>query len=192
MDIKPARKQLRFATSSFIAMQSAKNFDDFEMNWSNFLSYIEQVFDKVRIACSTMAKNYASFISPINAQRAGDPLLVYLKQARNAVHHGVQETAKQTPAHMRYEIGAGNMVIENLEIEDGKPIKYSGNLPLETYVIPERIVAVDFDNRGVRYKVPASHLGKDLADNHPLTLATLALDYYSDFLDKVEGELINK
>lgn len=191
MDINPAKKQLRFARRALDDMKASQDLDDAERNWNSFLNHIEQVFEKIKIACSTVCKKYPSFISPINAQRSSDPLLVYLKQARNALHHGIKEVADRDPAHVTQTISGDNVSIDRLVIKQGVVAEYTGNNPIHTYFVPERIVVVDVINRQVHYPVPTHHLGSPIHTLNPIEIGEHGFAYYDNFLSMVEAELIN-
>lgn len=192
MDLNPAKKQLRFAKKFLEDMKLSKDLEDAERNWNGFLNHIEQVFEKVKLACSTTCKKYPSFISPINVQRSNDPLLVYLKQARNTLHHGLKEVSERDSLHFEHVIDGGNMSVEKMTIKDGMVVDYIGNTPMRTYLVPERIIAIDIVNRSIRYPVPINHLGNPIHTSNPIELGEHGLSYYESFLEKVETELIKK
>lgn len=192
MDINPAKKQLRFAKKFLEDMKASRDLEDAERNWNGYLNHIEQVFEKVKKACSTTCKKYPSFISPINAQRNNDPLLVYLKQARNVLHHGLSEAAEKDPTHYEHVVDGGNMAIHRMVIKDSMVVDYDGNTPIRTYLVPEKIIVTDVENRSKRYYVPTNHLGTPINTRDPIELGEHGLAYYERFLEKVETELIKK
>ncbi|MCM7196269.1 hypothetical protein M8Q07_21665 [Enterobacter hormaechei] len=93
MDLVPSRKELNRAKRCIERMRSAASYDEYDEAWSDFLSRIENVFSRIKVAAETH-KKYPSFSSRMNHLRATDSLLVYLKQARNSVHHGIADTSK--------------------------------------------------------------------------------------------------
>lgn len=192
MDINPAKKQLRFAQAFLEEMKTSGDLEDAERCWNGFLNHIEQVFEKVRLACSTVCKKYPSFISPINAQRNNDPLLVYLKQARNTLHHGLAEVSGRDAEHFEHKVYGDKISINRMVIKAGKIVEYDGNRPMHTDFVPEKIIAVDIVNRMIRYPVPTDHLGTPIYTQNPLEIGGHGLAYYQRFLEKVESELISK
>jgi len=76
------------------------DFASFESAWREFLQKIERVWNKTQAAMAGR-KRWAKLESEIAHQRNTDPLLVYLRHARNADEHSIQPIATEWDAKLR-------------------------------------------------------------------------------------------
>lgn len=186
MDLNPASKELKRAKNCFERMISAKSYEEFDEFWGDYLGRIENIFTKINIACSSN-KKFPGFISRANYLRNNDELLVYLKQARNTVHHGIENTSKKIP---------GRLIVE--QADKTKPIKINSFTltPSEfkmssedaflVMFTPEAIEAVACKCRGITYQPPTSHLGKKLISRSPIVISELGISFYEELLTEIE------
>lgn len=72
-------------------MASTTSFSEFEEAWQNCLGRIERAWGSAEKKIRSQ-KGYQQFIKPYNRLRKKDPLLVFLKQARNAETHAISGT----------------------------------------------------------------------------------------------------
>ena len=187
MDLNPAKKELLRAQRCISRMKSAKSYDEYDEAWSDFLSRIENVFNRIKVAAE-YHHQYPSFSSKTNHLRSTDSLLIYLKQARNSAHHGIADTSKFVsggfsinPATPGAAVHIRSLTIDeqgNATIIPGSPIK------LELH--PSTIEAIPCRNRGVTYNPPTSHLGEVLDSKSPVLIAELGMEFYSSYLLEAE------
>lgn len=186
MDFNPAKKELARAKKCINRMKEAKNYEEFEESWGDFLSRVENIFTKISLACSPN-KRFVGFCSKTNQLRRTDEVLIYLKQARNVVHHGIHDTSKLVPRSMIVKAAdktkpslVKKMVIGpsffELESDDDFIIIFN----------QEKIEVIQFVNRGVVYNTPKNHLGKPLISTSPFEIAELGVEFYENFLSSAE------
>jgi len=189
MDFKPAEKELRASKRCFERMQSARSYEEYEESWCDFLNHLEKIFEKLNRACAPVKGKFSSLISRENMLRSTDPLLQYLKQARNADTHSIQDIAQHIPA--RYGVGFNlrqgetSAYIEKMRFENGALMEYKGSHPLILTFTPETVVVKEVENQKRRYPPPKTHLGKQLNTLHPTELAKLGIDFYQKLFEKV-------
>ncbi|MEE9684018.1 hypothetical protein V4841_08365 [Lelliottia amnigena] len=191
MDFTPAEKELRACKRCLDRMISAESYEEYEESWSDFLNRLEKIFEKLDKACFPIRSKFISLISKENMLRGSDPLLQYLKQARNADTHTIQEIAQRVPGS--YAVGfdtthdGKGTYIESLKIVNGSVTEYKGSHPLVVTFTPESVEVKEVVNRQQRYAPPATHLGKPLDTLHPTDLAKLGIEFYQQLFDKVKA-----
>jgi hypothetical protein len=72
-------------------MPEASSFDVFETEWEHYLYRIEKIWERTEKVYKHQ-KSFRQWFAPYKALRKKDSLLLYLKQARNAETHTLQET----------------------------------------------------------------------------------------------------
>ncbi|HDC4360779.1 TPA: hypothetical protein O8L70_002883 [Enterobacter hormaechei] len=193
IDFSPVEKELRACQRCFDRMNASSSYEEYEENWCDFLNRLEKSFEKLRRACAPAMGKFSSLISKENTMMGTDPLLQYLKQARNADTHSIQDIAKRIPAmygiDFDYSQGGRSVFIKNMTIVGGTVTRYEGTHPLKMVFTPESIEVKEVENRKKVYHPPTSHLGKPLNTRHPAELARLGLDFYQKLLDKVKAGL---
>ena len=111
-------------------------------------------------------------------QRKKDPLLRYVHQARNAEEHGIRQITQRQNSEITLEPGA-----EVKLTSDGKSwqatnikggVKFANNIVC--------LVRVQDARFGDWFDPPTSHLGSDLEDVTPLTVASLCLAHMKALL----------
>ncbi|WP_158698618.1 hypothetical protein [Cronobacter dublinensis] len=187
MDFNPARKELNRAFRCIERMKAAQSYDEYDEAWSDFLSRIENVFGRIKIAAEKNSK-YPSFSSKVNHQRSSDDLLVYLKQARNTAHHGIADTSALRPGGISiYPAAPGGMVhIKHMHFDNQGNGTIVPGSPLKVVSHPSTIEAVSCHNRGVRYEPPAKHLDQPILSKSPIVLAELGWKFYQAYLETAE------
>lgn len=90
MNLNPAKKELEAAKKSLFQMQLTDDFEKLEDLWRDVLKRLERCYDKAKDAYHEIPK-FKSWIGNYESLRKKDPLLSYLKQARNADTHSIKE-----------------------------------------------------------------------------------------------------
>jgi hypothetical protein len=164
-------------------MRRARNFDELEDGWRDYLGALEKAWLKAERECQTVRDQFEPWQQPFRAERKSDPLLCYLTHARNADTHTIQDTLNQTAPTVGLGPAYGNSwYIEKLEIRNGQITHYSGDKPLKTTFIPGRLELVTVIDRGVSYQPPTTHRGKPLSKTDPVSVAEVGLAYYEGFI----------
>jgi hypothetical protein len=153
------------------------NFSTFESDWREFLQKLERVWNKTQAAASGLT-GWPKLEAEINKTRNEDPLLSYLRHARNADEHSIQQVAADWDANLRETPVDSTSVRLDWE-------------PWDRPLLPVK-------NRGVIYQPPRKHLGIDFTDKlkkgtaEPIIVADMALHFYRNLLNRVINEVILK
>ncbi|MNP55202.1 hypothetical protein D3C76_1498230 [compost metagenome] len=114
-------------------------------------------------------------------------LLRYLKHARDADNHTIQDLAELQPGYTSIDfVGGGGGYIEYMELDAQKGLVAYRGTPVQQTVVPPQPIAVPVQTCGHWYNPPTSHMGSVVHDLNPLNLAQLGLTFYADFVDQVE------
>lgn len=170
-----ASKELIAAVTFYEKMISNHlgDFAQFDSFWREFLQKLERAWNKAEAAVSDSPRCKRIIDTAIN-RRKTDPLLSYLRHARNADEHSLQEVAKDWDAKLRAEPSADGITLHWDKWD--RPL-----LPVT--------------NRGVVYDPPRLHLGQGLNDKlgkgvaEPIVVADLALHFYRNLLNQLNETL---
>lgn len=190
--LKQPQSELSAASRSIDAMKTATTFEEFESEWREFLTCIEKAWNKTERVCQSQRDRFQPWQGKYQSLRKKDMLLRYLKQARDADNHSIQDIAELKPGYtgLNFADPRGGY-IKNLEIQNGQIVRYEGD-PAVLTIRPPHPVALPVKNSGQWYNPPTSHLGLPVADANPVSLAILGLKFYEDFLMSVEQEFFHK
>ena len=186
--LKAARSELGAARSAIDRMRESGEFESFEHAWKDFLSAIEKVWAKCERECKSIG-SFPSWQARFSHIRRYDPLLRYLKHARNADHHTLQEIVSHEPGHRTLNpLGGGSWYIERLVISGGEVVEYKGDKPMVQRDYPSRVKLLPVVDRGRQYDTPTQHLDSEIPGASPVQVAMLAVQWYEDFLNQVENK----
>ncbi|MDU1919906.1 hypothetical protein [Enterobacter sp.] len=187
MDLNPAKKELMRATRCVSRMKLAKTYDEYDEAWSDYLSRIENVFNRIKVAAEHH-KNYPSFSSKTNHLRSTDSLLIYLKQARNSAHHGITDTSKFVSGGFSINpvTPGGALHIKSLTIDGDGNARIIPGSPMKLELHPSTVEAIPCRNRGMTYNPPTTHLGEVLESKSPILIAELGIEFYNSYLLEAE------
>lgn len=153
------------------------DFANFESDWREFLQKLERVWNKTQAAVNGLP-GWPKLEAEINKLRSEDQLLSYLRHARNADEHSIQQVASDWNANLRATPVDSTSVRLDWE-------------PWDRPLLPVK-------NRGVVYQPPREHLGIDFSEKlksglaEPIVVADMALHFYKNLLDRVLNEVILK
>lgn len=175
-------------------MSGAQSIEDLEDEWKNFLNSIEKVWVKAERSCQHIRNEFQPWQGKFARERKKDALLKYIKHARNSDQHTLAEgmQKKDASSSMYVEGGQGVTHIERLEIRDGKLIEYKGNKPLIIENLPNRVELLRVKDSSKWYNPPRSHKQVKLLWPAPVDVAVLGLEYYRDFINKIETKFFGK
>ena len=159
--------------------------DEFESQWRIFLNAIEKVWQKVEGCCQPMRSSFQPWQGQYHALRKKDMLLRYVKQARDADNHSVQDiTAVQAGSRGFKFANPRGGYIKRMEIRGGEVVHYEGD-PMIVEDHPPQPIAVRVKNHGEWFNPPSMHLGQPVASHHPVLLAELAYRFYVSYVESV-------
>ena len=167
-------------------MMSSLNLEEYEKSWIDFLHYIDRAWNKTTGKYSSLGFN-VKIIENVLILRNTDPLLQYLKQARNCDEHTVNSVVKKIPGHTTIKAGPQGLIINrgvfngNGETEN---LKHEGYLDI--YFQPDQLVICDVINRGILYKAPKNHLDEIIKTQVPHEIAQIGFDFYSGVFTKLQ------
>ncbi|WP_350597952.1 hypothetical protein [Pseudomonas sp. 65/3-MNA-CIBAN-0223] len=184
--LKHSKDNLAAAEQAISSMMQAPSFAHYESEWREYLGHIEKVWIKTERACVSFQAKFQPWQGRFQALRKKDMLLRYLKAARDADNHSIQDLASIQAGYR--SIGFADSTgghIENLTISNGEIVQYSGD-PIVITDVPPRPVALPVKNNGAWYNPPTTHLGKPISTAHPTDLAMMGLAFYNGFILEVE------
>ncbi len=160
-----ATKRLAAAQKKASGLANARNPEEIEELWSEFLTEHTRFFNRLGHAMDSAAERERW--AKLTADRAANPLTAYLMQARNADEHG---RALITTRAGNLSAGAPgeSVAIDNLVIENGviKQVSIRPANPGEQIHIrfsPSEVFPVAVTNRGVTYRIPDTMTVVELA-----------------------------
>lgn len=192
MSLDAAKKELAAAKRALDSMKSATSFDVFEEEWRDLLNCLEKLWNKVERGCQHERNTFQPWQGKFSNLRSKDMLLRYLKQARDADNHSIQEVAEIKSAHrtINFANSTGGY-IEHMEIRNGEVVKYSGD-PIVVTDHPPTVEVIKVKNSGSWCNPPTSHLGIQVQSRHPVVLGELGIKFYESYLNKAEEKFHKK
>ena len=162
--LRQAKQELTLAWEAVHALSKASTLDQAEIFWRQVLNHLEKVWVKAERSCQPFRAKFEPWQQTYHLQRNSDPLLIYLRQARDADNHSIQEVAD---------------VMTLLSGTFGPPVRIRWSEP--------ELVALPVINRGVTYEPPACDVGEGQTTKHPVVLATQGCNFYADYLCAIQG-----
>lgn len=150
--LKHPRAELKAAENALQAMRTAQSFDKFEEEWRSFLNYLEKVWVKAERACQHIQNQFLPWQGEFSRLRKKDMLLRYLKQARDADNHSIQEVVEHKPGIYSFSLpgGPGGVRIDRLRTgPDGRVIEYVGSHRPTIIDEPPQINVVPVKNKAL-------------------------------------------
>lgn len=181
--VSHAQKRLDKARHALVALEASTSLHQAEIAWSDFISAASTIYSKLEQGAKTNGKS-AAWFGRKKKERKDDQLLSYIHHARNSDEHSITDITHQEPGSWGIG-GEGHYVINGWTGPGGKidVTHLSGPPPFFYSADPAiRLVPVTDDRYGDRFDPPSTHLGKDLSDQKPFTVASLAFDYLLDLV----------
>lgn len=189
MTLRGAERDLQIAERATSEMSAATQFTEFWRLWQDYLFRIERAWEAAHRAVKGRP-GFQQWFEPYRQHRARDPLLVFLKQARNAETHSIAPTVDQrfklqVQDRYGYPFLAPRI---STELEEGVltiNIETAAQDALLDFVatpLPSAPALVRILNRGKWYEPPTTHLGEPLKSTHPVDVAKLGLAFYGAFI----------
>ena len=190
--LKHPRMELFAAAKAIAGMRQAKSMDEFEVEWRAFLNCLEKVWQKVEQSCQHIRVSFEPWQGKYHRLRKKDMLLRYLKQARNADNHSIQELTKLEPGSRGYRfVDRRGGYIKHMEIRNGEVVRYEGDAMIVEETLPHPVVMPVLNN-GEWFNPPSSHLEHPISTQHPVDIAEFGAKFYSSYLDEVQMRFFTK
>jgi hypothetical protein len=185
------------ARAALHVLESAPTLASAEGAWSDLLLAGNAIFTKLEQGSKANGKASAWF-GGIKKIRKDDPLLSYMHHARNSEEHGLEDVTKRMKAGqatITFREPYDPKKLEGLQLRidaTSKPghvlVSSSNEDVISTKVYDKPALAlVQVKDRGVYYDPPYEHQGKALADQSPVTIAGLFVDYLSGLIDDAKS-----
>lgn len=182
-----SRKELEFAKESLEKMNSSNDLDECSKLWNQCLDHIEKCWNKSEVECRVIdKKKFFPFQGRYTNLRRKDPLLRYVKNARDADQHTIQPIVEKKPGGVKIGFNEKGVIkIDEMKINNGD-VKIKGDFEGVIRIEESRIVCVYFVNKGTEYRPPKSHLGSRIAGKFdPYIIGSIAIRFYERYLDKI-------
>jgi hypothetical protein len=154
-----------------------------EAAWIDFLLAFVGVYNKLWHGTKDAARS-RQWMGTKKRERAADPLLSYLNQARNADEHGIEpSTASRSLSLSISPGGLVKFICREDGVWDWSPIIGTGtpNNP-RLYLVP-----VTDDRFGTVFPVPQMHLGLAVTDKTAAGVAALGLAYLGKLVSEADA-----
>ncbi|WP_237642483.1 hypothetical protein [Stenotrophomonas panacihumi] len=184
-----ARETLEDLDKQLDRFQSAQTLDEARRCWEECLIIIERLWNRIEGAYRNSAR-WGGLSGTYQRHRASDPLLAYVKMARDSLEHGVEPVMQTEPGGFAINpIDRSKPTrIENLSMQGGV-VRIGGMTNAQFVAIAPSLKLVAVHNRGGSRNPPTSHLGKPIDLGNPLVLLLAARGYYVKALDVLESAL---
>lgn len=189
MKLTHSRTDLEKSKKNLEAMKVSKTLNEYEENWRDFLTNLEKVWIKSERECNDFKNKFQPWQGKFKNERRIDPLLKYVKNARDVETHSIQEIVEKQEGHTTINPLDRNqpLIIKNLVIGNGQISFDESSQPLIIENHKPKVIAISFTNQGTVYTPPNFHRGTQLKNhNNPIEIAELAFNYYESYLDEIE------
>ncbi|KAA5599847.1 hypothetical protein [Blastochloris sulfoviridis] len=189
-----AKRRLRVAKEAFCQLETCDSDDDFMLKWTEFLSAIDDVFEKIEKG-SRNSPQCRQWFGAIKRERKTDPLLNYLHHARNADRHGLEETASFQAGGIELSAkpGSAGFLLKEIRIDSSGNViidasdRDAVNLKFCAKTIKLKTV---IDHRSQRYyQPPDTHFGEAINNPSPLEIGKRGLIYVEKLILEAEIRL---
>lgn len=173
--VRHSRIELSRAEAALQAMEASEDLEAFERHWQEFLHRLERVW----IKCTAQYKSssrWQCWSGDMVRLRRNDPLLSYLKNARDADQHTLSAITARSPSELTLTAGGpqGRVLIKRITIDGDGQLAMEGDGVLNVVFRPEQTQLMPVVNRGRTYPVPRSHLGRPINPEDVLAVAHAA------------------
>jgi hypothetical protein len=183
--VEGARSCLDRAKAAVTAMEYADSFDKMEDAWTDFLVMGNRVYTRLEQGSKTDGKSVAWF-GRKKHERRKDPLLRYIKNARDADEHGLEKVTERQPGSIGVKLGGG----EPVHVEEGHIISGPSGVdmsfklrdsaaPVSISVNPASVRLVEVTNYGDKYQPPGS--------TNPIAVAQKAVTFLEALIAEAEN-----
>ena len=185
--VEKAQDHLALARRALDGLRIARTFREYEIAWSQFLIEAARIYTKLEAGSKNSGVS-KSWFGRMKNERRTDPLLRYIRYARNSDEHGLEDITRRTASGMiasfepsdvvRVSLSARRTEGGSIEIKDMQ-LKTPGGGFTEVELIAPRIeLMAAYDDRFHDSAAPpVNHLGRPIEDTSPLGVAELAIRF---------------
>lgn len=183
--IAAAREAFERAKVAAEALSHGEDIANLERAWSDFLTMANRVYVKLEQGAKSNGPSYGWF-GEKKHERRKDPLLSYIKNARDADEHGLELVTKRHGTKITIGAAPGKTVRINEPIQisasdQGGQVEFGPSGAPSGLVVNNTASAVrlvEVTNRGTRYQPPG--------DTDPASVAKKAISYLQILLEEAE------
>lgn len=169
------------------AMAQATSLEVFKKFWPDFLTMANRVYVKLEQGAKDNGPSSGWYGRKKNERRT-DPLLQYVKQARDADEHGLAKVTGRSPGQVGIRFTEDRAVWSGT-IRTGPdgvtitPASENRDTPMEITAYPSDVTLVPVVNYATQYDVPTVHLGNPVplhpvsGTPHPITVGELMIKH---------------
>jgi hypothetical protein len=186
--VDKASERLGKARDCIERIKASHDFPSFSSAWTDFLLAANGIYTALELGATENARARQWF-GRKKAERRTDPLLRYVHQARNADEHGLEPIAEHVGGSLAIGVsgpGFARGIRLDGSLETGLRVQSLDGLPVriqQTFPHP-KLITVHDSRFGDSFDPPTSHLGNDLPNDSPFTVASFALAYLSSLVDE--------
>ncbi|QRR06437.1 hypothetical protein FPJ27_08340 [Burkholderia sp. MS455] len=193
MKIARPLQDLEDARAHLDDMRGAKTFAAFKRAWGGVLSDLSRAWHCTQSCVKPYptVKEHPTFCDAFKKiGDGGDPLLEYLRMARNAREHAVVEITRDEPGHLAINPpkGAQGLYIRHMELKAGRMV-LDAPRGAEVVFRAGRVIPATFTAFGKEYFPPLYHLGKPVDGFDAIALAEAGIAYYDTVIRQI-GDLL--
>lgn len=187
MDFPKVRAVHVRAIKHLAALQAAKTFEDYEVQYELLLHDIQLIWNKTLNTLKVHPRK-SSLLSKYRAERESDDLLTYVGAARNCQEHTIADVSRREPGSVFIVTQDGRIEQFDPDALKGPGAVHVGSPVVTMLAISSRAVpiAVTDQRFGKVYNPPATHLGQSILMRSIEDWMTLCLSYYEHMLNDLE------
>ena len=187
MKLKQSRDELDKAIITLEKLKTSNSLEEYESLWRDFLNYLEKCWKKSERECQFVKNKFQPWQGKFKNLRKNDSLLKYLKNARDADVHSIQEIVEKKKSKLTTKFANPNGgFIKKMIVKNGIIQHYEGDEMIFEF-IPGKVKTKSFSNNNQIYTIPFYHRGKRITNpENPLKLGKLGIEFYSNFLQQIE------
>jgi ethanolamine utilization microcompartment shell protein EutS len=203
LNLKHSKTEIIKAEKSFDLMKNCESIQEIENNWRDFLNHLEKIWNKSERECQSFKNKFQPWQGEFVRLRKKDPLLRYLKNARDADVHSIFEIVQKsnpiniiTPTEGQEIAGDLTTKFELLNVTginiisplEGEIISGDVKLKFEL-IIEDKLDVINIENKEITYSPPESHLGNKINNSKDLfEIAELGLVFYKNYISQIESK----
>lgn len=176
-----AEQELQHARDSFDEFKKMRDYDFMNRGFYDFIIHLDLIFIKAEKGCLDIRRKFEPFQGYYKKLRREDPLLAYLKNARDAINHDVGLLY-----HLKI---VSNKVVDHIDLTR---IDKDGKENFERHSLyPAEIRLLKFHINNKDWEPPIMHLGVPLfCPDDPNEVAQRGILFYDNFLKEIKRKFI--
>lgn len=183
--LQKSRTAFTHAQNNLGDLKAANDFSSIERHWLAFLDNANRVFTRLEQAANDTPRGRIWWGSQVREWKT-DPLLRYIRAAKDSTHHSIQEVAQLNPGRAipitnpsQQELTEVHSAFKKIDL----PYALLGGFE----VVFPHVEVIDVVNRGVTFPRPTSHLGHPISATAPYEIGDLTLVYLEMMIRQVES-----